>query len=180
MSADGSVTLNWAGEERKFRLAIGQLRELQENVNRWRTSIGAPLIGPNSLVRLLVAGDAWPSDVREIIRLGLIGGGMKIDLVPALVRRYVDERPLVESTQIAQAILLVALVGVPDDPVGKKPTAGTDAETKIPASDSPPSTEPDASSATAQSRSTNSPSGNSPPASMVSSEPMNQPQSPRR
>lgn len=141
MSADGSVTLAWAGEERQFRLALGQLRELQENVNRWRAAIGAPVIGPSSLLRLVTEGDAWPSDVREVIRLGLIGGGMKIDQVPALIKRYVDERPLLESTKVAQAILLVALVGVPDDPVGKKRKRRRKAEPTT-ASDSPPSTAP--------------------------------------
>lgn len=178
MSADGSVTLNWAGEERKFRLAIGQLRELQESVNRWRTTIGAPLIGPNSLMRLLAAGDAWPSDVREIIRLGLIGGkDTKINLIPGLMTRYVDERPLMESTQVAQAVLLVALVGVPEDPVGKKPQAETEAETTT-ASSSPPSTEPDAPSDLAHEKSTTAPSGSLPPASMDSSKPTAQKPSP--
>lgn len=146
MSGDGSVTLEWAGAERKFRLALGQLRELQEDLNRWRAMIGAPLIGPNSLLKLLQAGDAWPSDVRDIIRLGLIGGGESPAAVPGLLRRYVDERPLVESTQVAQAILLVALVGVPDDPVGKKSQAEGDAGTAT-KSASPPSTEPAAPSA---------------------------------
>jgi hypothetical protein len=120
VSADGSILLGWAGEDRKFRLGIGQLRELQENVNRWRAEIGAPLIGPMSLARSLQAVDAWPGDVREVIRLGLIGGGTPIAQVPALVARYVDERPLAESTVVAHAVLIAALVGVPDDPVGKK------------------------------------------------------------
>jgi hypothetical protein len=141
MSADGSVTLAWAGEERKFRLAIGQLRELQENVNRWRVNIGAAPIGPSSLLRLLMGGDAWPDEVREIVRLGLIGGGeVGIALVPGLIKRYVDDRPLVESTQVAQAVLLSAMVGVPDDPVGKKPKRRR--KTQATSSASPASTEP--------------------------------------
>lgn len=122
MSADGSITLSWGGEDRKFRLALGQLRELQENVNKWRAAINAPLIGPAGLMRQLSEADAWPGDVREIIRLGLIGAKeIPIGEVPALIRRYVDERPLAESTSIAHAVLLAAIVGVPDDPVGKKP-----------------------------------------------------------
>ena len=117
VSADGSVMLIWAGEERKFRLAIGQLRELQESINKNR---GAHPIGPWSLFQQVGRGDAWPDELREIIRLGLLGGGMKSELVPGLIKRYVDERPLLESVPIAQAILGSALVGVPDDPVGKK------------------------------------------------------------
>jgi hypothetical protein len=171
MSADGSVTLAWAGEERKFRLAIGQLRELQENVNRWRVNIGAVPIGPSSLLRLLMGGDAWPDEVREIVRLGLIGGGeVSIALVPGLIKRYVDDRPLVESTQVAQAVLLSAMVGVPDDPVGKKPKRRR--KTRATSSASPASTEQDAQSDSLQTRSTACPSGSSLPVSTGSTGPM--------
>lgn len=163
MSADGSVTLPWAGENRRFRLAIGQLRELQEGVNKWRVAIGAPPIGPRTLLRLLVEGDGWIDEIREVIRLGLIGGGMKIDLVPGLVKRYVDERPLMESAQVAQAILLTALVGDVDDPVGKHPAETAATEARATASSSPQSTAPVARSGSARGKSTISRSGNSAP-----------------
>lgn len=147
MSADGSVMLPWAGEERKFRLAIGQLRELQESVNRPRVAMGAKPIGPRTLLTIISDSDGWPDEIREVIRLGLIGGGMPIDRVPALVRRYVDERPLFESAPVAQAILLTALVGVPDDPVGKPAAETAATEATMTASSSPQSTAPAAPSA---------------------------------
>src|SRR5262245_6961708 len=100
LMGDGSVVLNWAGEERRFRLRIGELRELQENVNKAR---GAYPIGPWSLYKLVAGMDGWPDDMREIIRLGLIGGGTRIELVPGLVKRYFDERPLLESAPVAAA-----------------------------------------------------------------------------
>ena len=41
-----------------------------------------------------MTGDAWPHEVREVIRLGLIGGGMKTDRALVLVKRHVEGRPL--------------------------------------------------------------------------------------
>src|SRR5215211_100792 len=140
MSADASLTLEWADGEYRFRLAIGQLRELMENINRPRASIGAPTVGPMSLLGLLTGRDAWPDDAREIIRLGLIGGGSTPVEATRLVKLYVDARPWIESMPTAQMVLMAALVGVPDDVVGKKPAEKTETEATT-ASSSPRSTD---------------------------------------
>lgn len=153
MTADASITITWAGEERRFRLAIGQLRELQEIVNSRR---GAHPIGPWSLYQLISNRDAWPDDLRDVIRLGLMGGGTKAELIPGLVKRYVDERPLFESVPVALAVLGVALVGVPDDPAGKKPPVEDPT-----LSDFPISTAAAPPSDSLRNRSTSVPSGNS-------------------
>ena len=119
---DGSVTLQFGDGEYLFRIAFGQWRELQESVNKPRLEIGEPPIGPMALMRALLNGDAWPHDVREIIRLGLIGGGMKTDRALVLVKRYVEARPHYLSMVPARAILQCAMFGPPDDPAGKEPT----------------------------------------------------------
>jgi hypothetical protein len=95
MSRNGSVTLDWADGEHTFRLAIGQLRELQETVNKTRIKLGASLIGPATLFEAVRSNNAWPHEIREIMRLGLIGGGTKPADALDLVRRYVEERPIV-------------------------------------------------------------------------------------
>lgn len=163
MSADGSIDLDWADGHHRFRLALGQLRELQEKINGPRVALGATPIGPFTLLQLAVARDLWPQEVREIVRLGLIGGGMKPIDALALVIRYVDERPLLESLPPAALILRAALVGVPDDnKTGKKKRQKRSMTT---GSSSPPST------GTAQpwdgqsTRSTDPRSGSSPPPS---------------
>jgi hypothetical protein len=135
MSADGSVTLQWADGEHVFRLAIGQMRELAETVNKPRLEMGWPIIGPYALWMLTLQSDAWPHDVREILRLGLIGGGTKPFEALALVKRYVEERPLLENMLAAATVMQSALAGVKDDPVGK-PLAEKATPT---ASSSPPS-----------------------------------------
>jgi len=153
MSGDGSCMLTWAGEYRRFRLAIGQLRELQESINRNRP---VP-VGPWTLYQMISRGDAWPDDLREVIRLGLLGGGTPSHMVPGLVKRYVEERPLFESVPTAQAVLGCALLGDVTDQVGKK----TEAETQATSSSSQSSTEPAQQSDSLRNTSTNAHFGNS-------------------
>lgn len=136
MSRSGQVSFEWADGEHTFALKIGQLIELQE-----KCDAGPPLI----LARL--SGSAWRvSDVRETIRLGLIGGGMSPTDALKLTVRYVDERPLAESAMPANVILAAALYGAPegdeDAPPGK-PTADTDPNPSLgEKSDGPPISEP--------------------------------------
>jgi hypothetical protein len=170
MSADGSIDLNWGGEMRRFRLALGELRELQENINLNRKTP----IGPWSLYQMISRGDAWPDELRAVIRLGLIGGGTRLELVPGLIKRYVEERPILESVPTAQAVLGTALLGDQSDQVGKKKTeaeeeATTEATTSL---NSQQSTGPAPQSDSPLDKSINVPFGNSPPPSRDGIEPM--------
>lgn len=142
MSVDGTCTVEWAGEERTFRLAIGEMRQLFELVNRPRLAIGAPVIGPMSLLTSLQRGDAWPSEVREIIRLGLVGAGMKNDRALVLIKELVEPPGhLLSASVVAAAIMMSALTGSEDEPVGKPAAGGNGAEMPT-GSHSPHSTEP--------------------------------------
>jgi hypothetical protein len=143
VSRDGSVTFTWADGEHRFRLAIAQLRELQEKCDA----------GPAFILGRLQSGRWLIDDIRETLRLGLIGGGAKPADAVKLVQRYVDERPLLESVQPAMAVLLAALIGAEDEPLGKQVAAkaqGSSAESSA----SPPSTEPAPPSASAPAKST--------------------------
>ena len=105
MSADATIELRWADGDHRFRLPLGQLRELQDKC-------GA---GPLRIAHRLRGDDWLVDDVREPIRLGLIGAGMKPTEALTLVLRYVDARPLYESVLTALAVLSAALFGVPED-----------------------------------------------------------------
>ena len=119
MSRSGQVKIDWADGEHTFALKIAQLIELQE-----KCDAGPPLI----LARL--QGGAWlVSDVRETVRLGLLGGGASPTDALKLTMRYVDERPLGENAIVAQIILASALFGAPEgkeDAPPEKPTADPD------------------------------------------------------
>lgn len=140
MSRSGKIELPWAdgagaGGDGKypFRLAISQLEELQEKCDA----------GPQQIMRRLSDGTWRTYDVRETIRIGLIGGGMEPAKALSLTKRYVDERPLAENVVTAQFVIMAAVVGVPDEPLGKADGAEdqtSETVNEAASSPSPPST----------------------------------------
>ena len=138
---DGTVSLQFGGAEYSFRIAFGQWRELQESVNKPRIDIGEPPLGPMGLLRAMLDGNAWPHDVREVIRLGLIGGGMKSDRALVLVKRHVEIGAYFVNMPTARTILQTAMFGPPDDQVGKDPAPAAES-TATDGSNSPTSTGP--------------------------------------
>lgn len=124
MSRSGGIDLTWGDGEHTFRLAIGQLRDLEEKTK----------VGPFELFERLRQNRWRVDDLAHILRVGLIGGGMAAPQAVDLVTRHIDEWPLVESALVAQAVLVAALVGAPDDPVGKGQAAGAESAGVSPAS----------------------------------------------
>ena len=119
MSRTGKVRLTWADGDYDFALKIDQLNELETLTS---SDDAAQRVGPGHMLGQLIAGvyGNWKARwLHDIIRLGLIGGGM--EPVPALrlVRRYVDVRPLSESLEPAKAILMAAIVGGDEDEPGE-------------------------------------------------------------
>jgi len=117
MSRSGSVTLDWADGTYPFALTIAQLTELQEKCDagpwyvQWAlqsamlaSSIGSP-----------PPRDMSPAYVSEVIRLGLIGGGMEARAALKKVRAYVGPGQLAENMPVAFSVISVALQGVPED-----------------------------------------------------------------
>jgi hypothetical protein len=136
MSRSANIALEWADGEYPFRLAIKQIEELQEKTD----------CGPYTLLQRISDGSWRLADMRETLRLGLIGGGMDPLKALGLVKRYVDDRPLLENIPHARAVLMAALMGAPD---GEKPGKGAAARAKgrskaspMENSPSPPITEP--------------------------------------
>jgi hypothetical protein len=133
MARDASITLDWADGTHSFRLAWGELAQLQEVCDA----------GPYVILQRL-GGEAWRiEDISNVIRLGLIGGGMTPADAMKKVRAYVEARPPIENLMTAQAVLGAAVVGAPEEPIGKKPKRRTGSTTsQTGKSGSPPSTEP--------------------------------------
>jgi hypothetical protein len=131
VSRDGAVTIAWGDGEYRFRLAIGEIRELQEKCDA----------GPQEILRRLTVGTWRLNDMRETIRIGLIGGGMKPAEALGKIARYVDEFPLFDNILPARAILVAALVGVEEEPLGNGEPAEAETEATD-ASPSPPSMGP--------------------------------------
>lgn len=152
----GELVLAWAGGEHAFRLATyGQLRLLQQTCDA----------GPAEILQRLLSARWRVDDVREIIRIGLIGGGMAAEQAMALVKAAIDESAnWMELAALAKAVLLAGLIAPPAEAETDAPGKPA-AEEATAASTSPPSTAPAPPSDFLLARSTSSPRGNSPPAS---------------
>lgn len=130
---NGRIELEFADGTYGFRLAIGELEELQEKTG----------VGPYALLRRLLANDWRVEDVTQTIRLGLIGDGVKPGDALKLVQRYVEQRSdWVSNSMIAQAIVSAALIGAPEEAPGKE----LDPEAKTEASNFPTDALPSANS----------------------------------
>lgn len=105
MSRSAKVRAVFGDGPHDFELPIEQLEELQEKTDA----------GPEHLFNRL-AGDRWRvADVRETIRLGLIGGGMPPIKALQLVDRYCRAAWLLDAKPVARMVLGSALVGAPDE-----------------------------------------------------------------
>ena len=111
MASNGEVTLTWGDGEHKFNIAkLKCILELEEKCG----------CGIAEVYKRISSGVWKFNDLRETLRLGLIGGGKPPDEALRLINRYCDDRPLAESILPAQAVIMAAMVGVPGDMPEKK------------------------------------------------------------
>lgn len=143
MSRDGSIELQFGGDKRTFRLGIDELLALQD-----RRGIGLYEIEARFRSRT-----CHVQDVQEIIRLGLIGGGVEAKRAEEIAERGVKPGALSLCRLVALAVLLAAMQGDESDPVGKEPAASQVPGAATTASEPPPSTEPAPSSDSGQPKS---------------------------
>jgi len=143
----GLIRLPFGNGEYDFNVARHkQLFELQDKCGL--TGIGeggeALLIpsGPKEIFNRLRAERWRECDVREPIRLGLIGGGMTPDEVGKLMREFIDDQALGEFVPLAGRIMFAACYGVQGDDVGKPKAEGTTSEVQDSTSSAPQPTEP--------------------------------------
>lgn len=109
MARDARIELDWADGTYAFRLAWGQLVELQEKCDA----------GPYVVLNRLYGGQWKVEDIANVIRLGLIGGGAKPADALRLTRTYVEAYPPLDNVLIAQAVLAAGLQGAPEEKVGE-------------------------------------------------------------
>lgn len=102
MSRHAAIEQAFGDGEYTFRLGLDEIEELERKRDAGIFQIVARLSPDSRMARL--------TDISEVLRLGLIGGGMKPVDAMAKVKRYVDERPLDENRDIAYAVGLAALM----------------------------------------------------------------------
>lgn len=117
MSRNGHIDLEFAGRIRRFRLAIGELEELQEVTG----------VGPVVLLQRFFVDEHTFLDVREVLRIGLMGGGEDATDAYDLVRDL-HARPLVPAIAAATVVLTTALEPDQQEPI--EPDAPKDGSPK--------------------------------------------------
>jgi hypothetical protein len=103
------ITMLWGDGEYDFLLRLGEIRELQEKTG----------LGPYKLFERIRTHEWFIDDLRETIRLGLIGAGLDNAIALKLIKNNFDARQKLQQEIPALAILSAFLTGDKEDPVGK-------------------------------------------------------------
>jgi hypothetical protein len=109
----------FAGQERSFDLRIGEITALER----------ACVCGIYGLVSRIAGHQAYAADIRETIRLGLVGGGMSDAESTRLVMASCDGYPLSQHLPLAAEIIQSVVDGLP---VMEQPDADDDAKKAMP------------------------------------------------
>ncbi|SMO78737.1 gene transfer agent family protein [Paracoccus laeviglucosivorans] len=109
-----NTVIRWPGGEHAFRLGIAELEVIQQATD----------CGPEFLLHKINAGQWAASELIEVIRNALIGGGMGDEDAKNLVHRVASQQPLILLKVPAQSALSLCLFGPPDDAVGEDLPAG--------------------------------------------------------
>lgn len=99
-----------------FQLTIGQLEELQELTDA----------GPEEIYQRISEGRWRLADLRQTLRLALIGGGVDQFKALALVERYAGPGDFLALKPLCLSIIAAALVGATDE---DKPKGEMEGET---------------------------------------------------
>ena len=109
MARDGTIELPWPDAARVYRLRLGELRQLQEKCDA----------GPLEILARMQAGRWRVDDIYQTIRLGLIGGGMRMDEALRIVDLTIHDGVLGECLLYAIATLNAAITGPPDETIDR-------------------------------------------------------------
>lgn len=112
------VTLEWAGGEHTFALRAKEIEALE--AESYNPETGKHGVGLGAIWTRVMGGHWFITDIHNIIRLGLMGGGdVGATEARRLVRTYVDGTPISGNPptpdcplSVAQAVLAAAVIGV--------------------------------------------------------------------
>jgi hypothetical protein len=98
------TVIHWPGGEHAFRLGLAELETIQQKTD----------CGPEFLLHRISAAQWKAADLVEVLRNGLIGGGMPHVEALKAVRNAFDLHPLISFKVPAQEILAACLYGPAD------------------------------------------------------------------
>lgn len=154
MSGTGESRQDFAGEERVFRIRLGEIRRIEDKCGcgiglvLGRLSRAVLLVNQIAGLQAFAAGlDIRADDVRTTLYEGLVGAGTPSPEATKIVREEIDERGvrgIVDNVAVALAVLWASQEAPADEAASGE---GEAAETPPPEPTSPPSTDSAASSA---------------------------------
>lgn len=107
MTRSAKVRVFFGDADHDFALLIGQCVELQE------------LTGAGLGVTLTRIETLCVTDIRQVLRLGLIGGGMAKEMAFRHVERHVVAGEIGVCAEIAYKVCAAAIAGAPEEVVGE-------------------------------------------------------------
>jgi hypothetical protein len=147
MSGTGETSLDFAGEERVFRIRLGEIRRIEDKCKAGigevvrRLARAVYVLDKFGGIEALAAGvEIRADDVCEVIYQGLLGGGMASAEATKLRRREIDDRGLrglLDNAPTALEALWGSQQVPEDDELPGEPRAGA---APPPGPTSPPST----------------------------------------
>lgn len=116
MSRHAAIELEFGDDSYTFRLGLAEIEEIEQKRDASIFSIADRLSPMVRAPRI--------TDITEVLRCGLIGGGMKPIEALKLVRRYVDQHQLDDSRDVAYAVAMAGLARVHGDELTEGDGAG--------------------------------------------------------
>lgn len=101
MASKTEIVAFFGDQQYRLRLSVELVSELERQVG----------VGIGSLNKRVLAGHFAIKDLIEIIRLGLIGGGVTPQRAKELIDTYTTDRPLLEYAPVAIDVLSALFVG---------------------------------------------------------------------
>lgn len=131
MSGTGESLEDFAGEERAFRIRLGEIRRIEDKCQAGiglvlgRLSRAVLLINQTDGLAAFAAGlDIRADDVRTTLYEGLVGGGMAAPDATKVVRAEIDDRGvrgIVDNVAVALAVLWASQTVPEGDTLGEPP-----------------------------------------------------------
>lgn len=151
MGGTGETREDFAGEERTFRIRLGEIRRIEAKcgariglvAQRLARAVQAISSAGGNYVAALATGiEVGAEDVRETLYQGLLGGGMASPDATNLVRSEIDERGLRGITDNVGVALMVLVATseapkLPGEPKAKPKTVKSKARSTSPQSTGP-------------------------------------------
>lgn len=138
MDSGSVIERPWADGRYRFRLGLSEVEEFEDKCDASIFRVYAHLTAVALGLPAWDRTDIRWKQVKELLRLGLIGGETKPGKAFALVERYMLKDPI-ESVTVALEIAAAFISPKKDDPVGKPSAAKDESEQPSTAKASSPS-----------------------------------------